>query len=59
VKSIELVELDLESVRIELESAHKRIGTGNTKKLTFFLTFFSGILHFSGGTEGLMKKSYE
>jgi hypothetical protein len=56
VKSIELVELDLESVKVELESAHKRIGAGNTKKLTFLLTFFWWYFAFFGAKGGSNEK---
>jgi hypothetical protein len=52
VKSIELVELDLESVRVELESAQRRIGAGNTQILVIFYSF----LHFSRARDSLVEQ---
>ena len=55
MKSIELVEFYLESGKPELESVHKRIGTGNTPIFLVFESFW----HFSGVRGGLIEKLSE
>ena len=56
MESIELVELDVESAVVELESTHVRMGPGFISILGVFVRFFDGILVFVRGDGGLEKK---
>jgi hypothetical protein len=49
---VKSIELDLESVRVELESAYRRIGAGNTQILVIFYSFW----HFSGARGSLVEQ---
>ena len=56
MESIELIELDLESAVVELESTHVRMGPAFFSILGGFVRFFDDILGFVGGEGGLEKK---
>ena len=52
MESIELIELDLESAVVELESTHVRIGPAFFSILGGFVRFSHGILGFCRGARG-------
>ena len=56
MKSIVIIELDLESAMVDLESTQMRIEPGFSSIFSFLNVFLSSILRFAGPKWGLEKK---